>query len=80
MSFPLFSICTDELISAPKIMTFLPTLPSGNECFICVLNPIPLPLYTYLSGSAFLANLTPPNNQLFNVNSESKSRGHESNS
>ena len=27
----LLSICTDELISTPKIMTFIPTLPSDNE-------------------------------------------------
>ena len=27
----LLSAYTDELISAPKIMTFLPILPSGNE-------------------------------------------------
>ena len=28
--FPLLSICTDELKSAPKI-TFFPMVPSGNE-------------------------------------------------
>ena len=31
ISFLLLSICTDELMSTPKIMTFLPTLPSGNK-------------------------------------------------
>ena len=31
ISFLLLSICTDELMSTPKIMTFSPTLPSGNE-------------------------------------------------
>ena len=41
ISFPLLSICTDELISAPNTMTFLPTLPSGNEYSIRVSNPIP---------------------------------------
>ena len=30
-SFPLLSISTDELISAPKIMTFLPMLSSTNK-------------------------------------------------
>ena len=29
--FPLLSICTDHLISAPKIMTFFPKLPSLNK-------------------------------------------------
>ena len=27
----LLSICTYELISTPKMITFLPTLPSGKE-------------------------------------------------
>ena len=31
VSFPLLSICTDQLISGPKIMTFLLMLPSGTE-------------------------------------------------
>ena len=35
---------------------------------------------TYLSGSAFLANLTPSNKQSFKVKSEFKSRNHVSNS
>ena len=39
--FFLLSICTDELISSDKIMTFLPTLPSGNENSDCRSNPIP---------------------------------------
>ena len=29
--FPLLSTCTDELISAPKIMTFFSMVPSSNE-------------------------------------------------
>ena len=61
ISFILLSICKDELISAPKLMTFLPTLPSDNENYNRESNPIPWPLYTYLSGSAFLATLTSPN-------------------
>ena len=47
-------------MSTLKLMTFLPTLPSGNENFERKSNPITLPLYTYLSRSAFLANLTTP--------------------
>ena len=39
--FSLLSICTDELISTPKIMTFLPLLPSGNENSERDSNPIP---------------------------------------
>ena len=52
-------------------MTFLP---EGE------LNPIPKPVYTYLPGSAFLANLTPQNKQYFKVKSEFKSRDHVFNS
>ena len=43
------------------------------------LNPIPQTLYTYLSGSAFLVNLAPPNKQPFKVKSEFKSQDHVSN-
>ena len=64
------SICTHELISTPKLMTFLPMLPSGNENSECELNPVPCPLHTYLSRSPFLANRTPPNKQSFKVRSE----------
>ena len=39
--FPLLSICTDELISAPKIMTFFSMLPTGNENADCESNPMP---------------------------------------
>ena len=35
------SICTDELISTPKIMKFLPMLPSGNDNSERESNPIP---------------------------------------
>ena len=48
----------------PKIKTFLPTLPSGNGHWEHKLNPIPEPL-SYISGSSFLANLTPPNKRCF---------------
>ena len=60
-SFPLLLICTDELISALKIMTFFPVLPSVNKNSGRESNPIPYPLYLYLSGSAFLVDFTDPN-------------------
>ena len=31
ISFPLLLTCTDELMSAPEIMTFFPMFPSTNE-------------------------------------------------
>ena len=54
-------------ISAPKIMTFFPMLPSVNENYEWESNPMLQPLYLYLSGSAFLGSLTDPNKQLFSV-------------
>ena len=42
-------------------------------------NTIPYQLYTYLSRSAFLANLTPPNKQSFKVKSEFNFHDHASN-
>ena len=50
---------------APKKMKFLSPLPSDNENSERESNPIPPPVYTYLSESAFLANLTCPNKQYF---------------
>ena len=41
ISFPLLSICIDEFISAPKINTFFPMLPPGNENAECKSNPMP---------------------------------------
>ena len=52
--YPLLSISTDELILTSKIMTLLPTLKSSNENSERESNSIPEPLYTHLSGSAFL--------------------------
>ena len=57
-------------------MTFLPMLPSGNENSKRESNPIPKPVYTYLSGSAFLAKLTPPSKQSFKIKLEVKFRDH----
>ena len=53
--------CTELLISAPKIITFLPYPP-----LVCVKlplesNPIPYPEYLYLLISASFLNLTEPN-------------------
>ena len=44
-------------------MAFFPMLPPVNANSECKSNAIPLPVYMCLSGSAFLANLTPPNKQ-----------------
>ena len=41
ISFPLLSLCTDELISAPKIMKFFPKLPSLNKNSERVSNHMP---------------------------------------
>ena len=76
VSFPLISICRDELISAPKIMTFLPMRPSINEYSEQETNPMPWPLYLYLSRSAFLVSFKNPNKQLFNLRSLFKFRNH----
>ena len=65
----LLPTCTDELILAPKIMTFPPMLPSVTNNSEPESNPMPypMPLYLYLSESAFLVSFTDPNKQLFNV-------------
>ena len=41
MSYFLLSMCAEELISTPKINTFLPNLPLGNEKLDLLSNPIP---------------------------------------
>ena len=67
ISFPLLSTCTDELISASKIMSFFPMVPSGNENYERELTPMLQPLYLYLSRSVFLVIFTDLNKQLHNV-------------
>ena len=47
MSFPLLSICGEEFISAPKIITFLPYPPPENEKLPFPSNAIPYPEYLY---------------------------------
>ena len=39
--FFLLSIFVDELVSAPKIIAFLPNPVPGNEKLSCLSNPIP---------------------------------------
>ena len=65
--FFLLSIFVDELMSTPKIITFLPNPVPGNEKLPCLSNPIPYPEYPYLSMSAFLVKLTAPNKQFSKV-------------
>ena len=65
ITFFLFSIFVDELISAPKIITLLSNPVPGNE-LPCLSNPIPYPEYLYFSAylslsiSVFLVKLTEP--------------------
>ena len=66
MPFFLLSIFDYELMSALKIITFLPVSLS-NEKDVSLSNPIIYPEYPYLSISAFLVNLTDPNKQFSNV-------------
>ena len=72
----LLSICTDELISAPKLMTFFPMLPSVNEYSGRESIPMQYLLYLYLSRSAFLVSFRDPNKQLLNVKSVFKFLNH----
>ena len=66
LKFFLLSIFDDELISTPKIVTFLPIL-LPIEKDDCLSNPIPYRKYPYLSISAFLVHLTDPNKQFSSV-------------
>ena len=63
ISFLLFSIFVEELISTPKITRFLLSPVPGNEKLPCLSNLIPYPKYLYLSISAFLVKVTAPNRQ-----------------
>ena len=66
ISFFLLSTCTEELISTPKIITFLPN-PLATEKVPCLSNPIPYPEYFYLSISTFFTNLTAPNKEFSSI-------------
>ena len=60
----LLSICPNDLISAPNIITFLPKPSlSNNEKLPCRSNPFPYPEKKCLSGSALLVNLTVANKE-----------------
>ena len=63
-------------MSTPKIIKFLPMIPSVNEKSEQESNAMPWPLYLYLSRSAFLVSFTDPSKQLFNVESVFKSFNH----
>ena len=54
--------CTEELITAPKIIQLLPN-PFPTENFPPLSNPIPYREYLYLSISLFLFKLPVPNKQ-----------------
>ena len=51
-------ISTDELLSTPKIIAFIPQSKFGKGKSDRESNPVPYPEQKYLSGSAFLVNLT----------------------
>ena len=61
--FFLLSIFVHELISTPKIITFLPVQPLECEKKPCLSNPILYLEYLYLSISGSLIKLTTPNKQ-----------------
>ena len=79
LSFFLLSTCTDELISAPNIITFFPnTLPSNNEKVPRASNLIPYPKYLFLLKSVvFLVNLTAPNKEVPNAKSSATVNGYK---
>ena len=63
ISFFLFSIFVEGLISTPKNITFLPNPISGDEKLPCLSNPTPYPQYLYFLISAFLVKLPAPHKQ-----------------
>ena len=65
--FFLLSVFAEELISTPKIITFLPNPIPGDEKLPYLSNPIPCPEYLHLSISAFLVKLTAPNKHFCSV-------------
>ena len=69
MFFLLLAIWAEELRSTPKIITFWPNPPPGNEKLPLLSNPIPLPEYLYFLMSAFFVKVTAPNKHFFSVGS-----------
>ena len=63
----LLSIFVDELISTPKIITFLPVPPLGCKKNPFLSNPMSYLEYLHLSISVFLVNVTAPNKQFSNA-------------
>ena len=64
----LLSTFVGELISTPKIITFLRVLPIGCEKNSCLSNLVPYTEYLYCSASAgCLVKLEPPNKQFYSV-------------
>ena len=63
----LLSTWTEEFMSAPKINTFWPNPPSGNEKLDFLSNPIPQSEYPYLLISVLLVNLTAPNEKFLSL-------------
>ena len=59
--------CKELLISAPKIITFLPNPPLGCGKVPFESNPIPYPEYFYLLISSLFVNLAAPNRQFSRV-------------
>ena len=67
--FPYYQHAQMSSYQTPKLVTFL-SMPRCQLIKILNTNRIQyITMYTYLSGSAFLANLTSPNNQAFQVKS-----------
>ena len=54
-------------ISTPKINTFWPNPPPGNEKLDLLSNPIPSPEYPYLSISVFLVKAIAQDKHFFSV-------------
>ena len=67
ISFFLFSIFVEELISTPKTITFLPNPIPGDEKLRWLSNPTPYPQYLYLLILAFLVKVSAPNKQFSSV-------------
>ena len=67
--FSLLSVCTEELLLTPNIITFLPNpLPSDNKNVWRVSNPIPYLEKKYLSASAISVNLNAQNKEFNSAN------------
>ena len=73
----MLSVCTDELLPTPKIITILSQY-FKNEKSERQSNPIPHSEYEYLSGSSVLVNLTAPNKESLRVKVVFKFRPHAS--